>query len=139
MFGEHPLHQSRYCEIVVIDDVSTDNTLEVVARHQARDARIRLCVNDRNYGAMASENIAIYAARGKYIARMGDDDVTLPGNYTPQLAILKSSQKSASRTASGATLTSTIGLVVLSAGQDWSNTHTSAPGTNSSTYFRRIT
>lgn len=60
-------------EIVVIDNGSTDGTIEVVEAYVRRDNRIRLIRNRTNIIAH-SLNIGLKAARGKYIARLDSDD-----------------------------------------------------------------
>src|SRR5207245_7643788 len=51
-------------ELVIVDDGSTDGTVEI-ARHFARqDPRVRVDVNDRNLGDYANRNRAAALARG---------------------------------------------------------------------------
>ena len=61
-------------EIVVVDDASTDDTLEVARRVAARDPRVRVLHNERNGGAAVSRNRAIDAARGEWVAVLDADD-----------------------------------------------------------------
>lgn len=49
-------------EIIFIDNASTDGTVEIVKGLCAADPRIRLIVNNRNYGQMRSPTHAIYQA-----------------------------------------------------------------------------
>ena len=72
---------------IVVNNYSTDNTLEVVA--QFNDPRIQ-CVNFRNNGVIgASRNEGIALATGKYVAFLDSDDAWLPGKLTAQLAALR--------------------------------------------------
>jgi glycosyltransferase involved in cell wall biosynthesis len=62
-------------EFLIIDDGSTDNTAEIVDRFAAIDGRIRHLRNDANQGLEKSLNRGLQLAKGKYIARIDDDDV----------------------------------------------------------------
>lgn len=54
-------------EIVVIDNDSADRTVEIVKQFCARDLRVRLIVNSRNFGQMRSPTHAIYQTRGRAV------------------------------------------------------------------------
>jgi glycosyltransferase involved in cell wall biosynthesis len=59
--------------IIFIDNESQDRTVEIVRGMCARDARIRLIVNTRNYGQMRSPTHGIYQADGRAIISMCAD------------------------------------------------------------------
>jgi glycosyltransferase involved in cell wall biosynthesis len=59
-------------EILVIDDASTDGTVEVVVALQ--EPRIRIMRHARNRGAAAARNTGIEAAQGDWIAFLDSDD-----------------------------------------------------------------
>ncbi len=63
-------------ELIIIDDASTDETQKVLNEWQARDARIIVIRNKINQYPDISKtlNQGLAAARGKYIARIDDDD-----------------------------------------------------------------
>lgn len=75
-------------ELLMIDDGSTDQSAQLIASYQ--DARIRFLQNSKNMGLVATLNRGIDAARGKYIARMDADDVSLPTRLATQAALLES-------------------------------------------------
>jgi teichuronic acid biosynthesis glycosyltransferase TuaG len=62
-------------ELFVIDDCSTDGSLDVIRRCAASDPRIHVLVNTRNAGPGVTRNRGITAARGRYLAFMDSDDL----------------------------------------------------------------
>lgn len=60
-------------EIVVVDDFSSDNTVEIIKAFN--DKRIRIIRNESNRGAAYSRNIGIKNCTGDYISFMDGDDV----------------------------------------------------------------
>jgi glycosyltransferase involved in cell wall biosynthesis len=72
-------------EIIAIDDGSQDGSWEVLAAQT--DPRIRASRQD-NAGLAATLNRGIALAAGRYIARMDQDDVALPGRLAKQAAFL---------------------------------------------------
>ena len=65
-------------EIIISDDASTDRSLDIVARLQAADRRIRLLRSNRNGGPAAARNKAIDISKGQWIAIVDSDDVIHP-------------------------------------------------------------
>ncbi len=78
----------RDFEFIIIDDGSTDNSSNIIRSYD--DPRIRF-FQQKNAGLAASLNKGITLARGKYIARMDADDVSLPDRLKKQLKWLKMS------------------------------------------------
>ena len=75
-------------EFLIVDDGSTDTSVVTIRSYS--DKRIRLIVNETNVGLAASLNIGIDCARGRYIARMDCDDISLPDRLEKQVAFLES-------------------------------------------------
>jgi glycosyltransferase involved in cell wall biosynthesis len=60
-------------EIVFIDNGSTDGTVDIIKRLCAEDGRIRLIVNNRNFGQIRSPVHAIYQTRGAAVIGISAD------------------------------------------------------------------
>jgi glycosyltransferase involved in cell wall biosynthesis len=70
----------RNFELIVVGDGVTDNTLESVPQ---RDSRVKTINLSENSGSQSSPNNAgIAAARGRYIAYLGHDDVWMPDHLS---------------------------------------------------------
>jgi glycosyltransferase involved in cell wall biosynthesis len=75
-------------ELLIIDDGSTDNTLEIAASFD--DPRISVTRGEENKGLPARLNECVSRARGKYFERMDQDDIAYPGRLQHQLEFLQS-------------------------------------------------
>lgn len=63
-------------EILVVDDASTDNTVELVRAN--KDKRIRLIVNEENVGLVSNWNMCIEMSQGEFIKLLLHDDLLYP-------------------------------------------------------------
>lgn len=61
-------------EIIIIDDASTDNTLEIIQRHYAAHSQIHIVRHEYNQGLGAARNTGISEAKGKYLIFIDSDD-----------------------------------------------------------------
>lgn len=75
-------------ELLVIDDGSTDQTVEILSAYQDRPD-FRYLKNAQNIGAAASRNRGVHEAHGQYIAFLDADDWWEDGKLKLQLDILK--------------------------------------------------
>ena len=77
-------------ELIIIDDGSTDSSLDILRVYEKRDARIRL-ISRENRNLVATLNEIIDLARGTWIARMDQDDIAMPHRFERQLEWLEKS------------------------------------------------
>lgn len=63
-------------EFVICNDHSTDNTLGILNDYGKLDNRIRVFDNTNKAGLQYSLNFGLKKCRGKYVARMDDDDIS---------------------------------------------------------------
>ena len=75
-------------ELLVVDDVSTDNSVEIVKEYAEKDSRIRLMSNPTNSGAAEARNLALREAKGRWIAFLDSDDLWLPGKLEKQVPFM---------------------------------------------------
>ena len=62
-------------ELIVVDDYSSDNTVEIVNGFLRDDSRIRLYRNAQNMGVAKSRNRALEQCQGDYVAFLDSDDI----------------------------------------------------------------
>lgn len=74
-------------EFIIIDDCSTDNSLEIIKSYN--DERIVIIENKENLGITKSLNRGLAVAKGEYIARMDADDICFPERFSKQVEYLK--------------------------------------------------
>jgi GT2 family glycosyltransferase len=75
-------------EFIIVDDGSTDNSLFILREYEQKDSRIRL-ISRENRNVAATLNEIMFLARGKWFARMDQDDIALPQRFERQLAWLE--------------------------------------------------
>lgn len=73
-------------EVLVVDDCSTDNTLEILWNYP--DRRVRCIALDKKLGAQAARNTGIREAKGKWIAFQDSDDEWLSDKLQNQIDAL---------------------------------------------------
>ncbi len=70
------IHQTyNNLEIVIVDDCSKDNTVEIVEQYQQEYPFIRLYVNEQNSGVTKTFEVAIQECSGEFIAISDQDDI----------------------------------------------------------------
>ena len=81
------LHQDyKNLEMIIVDDMSTDNGCEIVKTFINKYANIRLIRLNNNYGYSTAKNVGIAAASGEVICMLDADDMLLPGSISSRMA-----------------------------------------------------
>ena len=75
-------------ELLLIDDCSTDKTIQIANEFIAKHPNIQILKNTTNLGAAISRNKAIETANGNFIAFLDADDLWKPEKLEKQLAFM---------------------------------------------------
>ena len=79
-------------EFVICDDASTDNTLSILNEYKEKyPDKFVILHNEKNLMLAGSLNRCLEASSGEYIARMDDDDISLPDRFTREVSKLDES------------------------------------------------
>ena len=74
-------------EIIVVDDGSTDGTLQILERLSQQERRVRFIRQPRNQGAQAARNAGINASNGTWIAFLDSDDTWVGNSLEARLEV----------------------------------------------------
>jgi len=75
-------------EIIVIDDASTDNSLDVIREFAEKHSVIRVFQNEKNQGVIYTMNRGLELARGTYVTFSAADDEVVAGLFENSLGLL---------------------------------------------------
>ncbi len=70
---EQDIPQSEY-EIILVDDCSPDNSLEMAREYATQYKNVRVCTHEKNKGLAAARNTGLDAAQGQYLCFVDPDD-----------------------------------------------------------------
>lgn len=71
--------------IIVLDRPEYAEALTLLQEYAAKDARVKILVNEKNIGLALSMNYAAQNAKGEYYLRMDADDVCYPERFQMQI------------------------------------------------------
>jgi len=61
------------CEVILVDNASTDESIEVVKNRFGHDQRLKIIQNKKNLGFSEGNNVGLKHAKGKYVVFLGPD------------------------------------------------------------------
>ncbi len=82
----------RNWEMIIVDDCSPDNGAGIaeVNKYAQNDQRVHLIASKENRGSSGARNIALKAAKGRYIAFLDSDDIWHPDFLEKQISFMNS-------------------------------------------------
>lgn len=72
-------------ELIIVDDCSSDYSVQVITRYLSQDERIKLICLEKNSGAAVARNRGIEEASGRFIAFLDSDDSWHPEKLSKQV------------------------------------------------------
>ena len=75
-------------EFIIINDGSTDDSARIIREYEQQESRIKFINQSKNSGLIEVLNLGLSLAKGKYIARMDADDISLPNRFEIQYKFL---------------------------------------------------
>ncbi|WP_026374779.1 glycosyltransferase family 2 protein [Aestuariibacter salexigens] len=78
----------KHCEVIVIDDGSTDNSTDWLHERQLINLQLRV-LKQQNLGVVAARNFAIQEAHGEWVAFLDADDFWYPNKIGHQLRYMQ--------------------------------------------------
>jgi teichuronic acid biosynthesis glycosyltransferase TuaG len=78
-------------ELLLIDDGSTDNTLDIVEQYTQNDKRVKVLLHEKNSGVSVARNTGLSHVTGRYVAFLDSDDIWVPEKLEKQIVFSQSS------------------------------------------------
>ena len=75
-------------EVIIIDDCSTDNSIDNLRKFYASDGRVHIIKLSRNQGVANARNVGIKLSKGRYIAFCDSDDLWYAEKLEKQLTLM---------------------------------------------------
>lgn len=76
-------------ELIIVDDGSTDRSIDIIKKYEAEDARIRATLCSNNRQICVATNIGFEQVRGEFVARLDSDDIWHPEKLEKQLRYME--------------------------------------------------
>ena len=75
-------------ELLITDDCSSDNSVEIIQNYCDKDKRINLLVSEKNQGIAKTRNLSIARANGRFVAFLDSDDLWMPEKLERQVGFM---------------------------------------------------
>jgi len=75
-------------ELLIVDDVSADGTVDIIKSHQNQDNKINLIVKPKHSGIADTRNQCLKMAKGRFLAFLDSDDLWYPEKLEQQLQFM---------------------------------------------------
>ena len=76
-------------EMLIVDDISNDKTIDIIKKYQKQDKRIKLFILKEKGGAASARNKALKEASGQYIAFLDGDDLWVSDKLEKQIKFMQ--------------------------------------------------
>lgn len=85
--GSALAQQGVQCEIIIVDDASTDSSAQVAERFASENKAVQVVRHHRNTGHVLAFNDGLKRATGEFIVRLDADDLLTPGSLARAVAL----------------------------------------------------
>lgn len=75
-------------ELLIVDDASTDETVNIIKSYAQADSRIKFAIKKQNSGISDTRNQCIQMAQGQFLAFLDADDIWHPEKLEKQLSFM---------------------------------------------------
>ena len=79
--------------IIINDNPKREENQKILSEYSYKDNRIRIITNEKNIGLTKSLNKGLDIAKGRYVARMDADDISLPTRFQKQVDFLENNSE----------------------------------------------
>ena len=76
-------------ELIIVDDCSTDKSVEIAKAYALKDKRLQVYINEHNLGDYPNRNQAASYAKGEYIKYLDSDDLIYPNSLEYMLSLFE--------------------------------------------------
>jgi len=83
------LEQKANSEIIIVDDGSTDDSIDQAKKWMRDYPRLMVVLSQANQGPAAARNAGLRMARGKYVCFLDVDDQYIPGFFTAAIQVME--------------------------------------------------
>lgn len=86
---ESVLHQTyQNLELLICDDNSTDNSLDIIKEYESQDSRVKVFINKYDNGAAGARNTCLDEVSGDFVSFLDSDDLWLQDKLESHIAFM---------------------------------------------------